>query len=255
MSYNKKYVISGDKMRVLEYSKPVSNMYKIKRSDFRKSQTPIRLDKSLYRTRMNIKDSIDSNITQYSKFITLTFEKDIQDRNKALEYFKAFTKRYKKHYKQPLKYVAIMELQTGSERHQSTLDSPRMVWHFHLISFNDFKLDLKEFEKKVWQYGITNTKRIDKVDNIGLYLMKYITKDFVDKQEKHSHLILKSQSLKKPVIKYGLNEKQPIIDIKKKVLTYKSDYSYTIPERVNKFTGEILKPEKVNVKLTEYTIQ
>ena len=230
-------------------------MYKIKRSDFRKSQTPIRLDKSLYRTRMNIKDSIDSNVTEYSKFITLTFAEDIKERSKALERFKAFTKRYKKFYKQPLKYVAIMELQAGSDRHESTLDSPRMVWHFHLISFNDFKLDLKEFEKNVWQYGITNTKKIDSVDNIGLYLMKYITKDFVDKQENHCHLILKSQGLKKPVIKYGLKDKQPIIDIKKKVLTFKSDYSYTIPEHVNKLTGEIKKPEKVLVNMKEYKIE
>lgn len=254
MAYNRKYILVNDVLRIYDYSKPVKNHYKINRDDFSKSLFSKKSNKSLYRTRCNLKDTIDCNITKYSKFITLTFEKDIQDRQKALEYFKAFTKRYKKRYKVPLKYVAIMELQTGSERHTSTLETPRNVWHFHLISFNDFKLDLKDFEKNVWQYGITNTKKIDSYKNIGLYLMKYITKDFVDYHKINDHMILKSHYLKKPVIDYGLNEKQPVFEYKKKVLKYTNEYSYTIPEHNNKLTGEIVKPEKVLVNMTEYTI-
>ena len=258
MVYDTKYELIGDKLRITNYSVPIANGYRAKRLDYSKDQTNDRSNKSLYRTRCNIKDTIDCNVGQYSKFITLTFKDDLyfEDRKEALKRFNLFTKRFKHHYNEPLRYVAIMELQTGSDRHQSTLESPRMVWHFHLVVFNDLKLDLNDFELNVWQYGITNTKKIDRVENIGLYLMKYITKDTIQFIKNGENMVFKSQGLKKPIISHGIDCKQPIIDVgnKKMVLSYSSNYKYIIPEHTNKTTGELIAGTQYDVVMKEYNL-
>ena len=265
--YKKRYEIINDNfIRIIEYDRSMRKDYTPTRKDYIKQKNGAKSEKSLYRTRNEIKNIIDANVNKYSKFITLTFKEDIKDRQIALERFKNFTKRYKYHFQEPLKYIGVMELQNGSERHGKTKDTARNVWHFHIIVFNERKLNLKEFDRDIWQNGHCNTKKIDSTDNIGRYLMKYITKE-ENEIGLHKKYVLRSQGLKKPLLLYDFKElrnvnDQIINDLVNENLenqiksdfknTYTGQYDFIIPERVNKKTGELIPPQPVSAKIKEY---
>lgn len=272
--YTKRYeIINDDFIRTIEYDYPMKRDYIPTRKDYTKAKNGIKSDKSLYRTRNEIKNIIDSNINKYSKFITLTFKEDIKDREIALDRFKNFTKRYKYHYGESLKYLGVMELQNGSVRHGKTKETARNVWHFHIVVFNERKLNLKEFDRDIWQNGHCNTKKIDSTDNIGRYLMKYITKEQAYMEDNkiliglHKKNILRSQGLKKPLVLYDYKElRNPNDQINNDLLnenltnqlnsnykeTYSTEYQFTIPARINKKTGEYIPSLPVTSKIKEY---
>jgi len=252
--YTKRYEIINDHfIRIIEYNVAMRKDYTSARKDYTKQKNGAKSEKSLYRTRNEIKDIIDANVNKYSKFITLTFKEDIKDREIALERFKNFTKRYKYHFKEPLKYIGVMELQNGSERHGKIKKTARNVWHFHIIVFNEKKLNLKEFDRDIWQNGHCNTRKIDNIDNIGRYLMKYITKE-QNEIGLHKRNILRSHGLKKPLLLYDFKELQNFNDqIKREYkIVYTGEYYFVVPERLNKKTGEIMPLQPVHAKIKEY---
>lgn len=248
--YIKKIEICGHLIREIKYSSPIPSHYRVVRDNYDKSDEGIKSDKSLYRTRNNVKNIIDCNVGQYSKFITLTFKEDIKSYSVAIKLFRLFKYRFKRKYGEPLKYVGIMELQEGSERHGMKHSDARLVWHFHLVVFNDLKLDLQDFEKNVWCYGITNTKKLDCSDNIGLYLMKYITKDTIA-FNKNAKIILVSQGLKRPTILKYLSDRE-CTKYKKGDVLFSKTIEYERPMYINKKTGEIVPAKTITSVMTEY---
>lgn len=173
------------------------------------------------------------NFNNGDKFITLTFdpkkvenEKDLYSLDYVDAEFKKFIKRFNYKFDTKLKYIAVRE----------THKSGRL--HFHMIC--DWKYEftsedqVKHFERylgtEVWKHGFVDIKSIDHVDNVGAYLIKYMTKNLAIDLFKGKKVYLCSKGLKRPMEYRGL-EAQTIIDYykleqKKEVFTnsYESEY-------------------------------
>ena len=183
IKYKRKIIVSGKLIQQYDYIKPISSGYVKARENYEKATDGEKHYKSLNRARNNMVRTINSNITKYSKFITLTVKENITDRDIFLKYFKNFRRNFKNNFNEPLKYLGVLEQQK------------RGAWHIHLVVFNNQKLDF-QLLKKCWTVGSVDIKLIDSVNNIGRYLAKYLTKEHVELNKK---AILKSRNLKKPI--------------------------------------------------------
>lgn len=182
MGYNRKIIISGNMIQVYDYLKPISNNFKTEREDFTKRADGEKSQFSLNRARNNMIRTINANVCQYSKFITLTTKENITDREQFLKMFDVFRRNFKNNFQEPLKYLGVLEQQK------------RGAWHIHLVVFNSKKLDF-QILKKCWSVGSVDLKKVDYTRNLGIYLAKYLTKDNIELNKK---AVLKSRNLNKP---------------------------------------------------------
>lgn len=126
-----------------------------------------------------------------SKFLTLTFKENLKDVKKANKEFKLFIKRLKqyinynfdKNFK--LKYLAVIEFQE------------RGAIHYHMLC-NIPYIDLHIIQNDIWKNGICFINKITHVDNLGAYIVKYITKDVNDFRLMGEKGYLRSNNLIKP---------------------------------------------------------
>lgn len=149
-----------------------------------------------------------------SKFITLTFKENIKDVKLANQHFKAFIRRLKKDYGQ-IKYVSVIEFQDKNKRG---------AVHYHMIANLPY-IKSNDLET-IWGNGFIKINSIDKVDNLGAYVIKYMTKDQADPRLQGLKAYNCSKGLERPYTvttwkegeeltkmifdKYALNEKRPV---------------------------------------------
>lgn len=143
-----------------------------------------RFKKSLYRAVSTIHELVACNVGIHScptekkptvKFVTLTFQDNVQDIEVANDEFKKFMKRLNYHLfgvkKNLIKYVVVPELQG------------RGAWHFHMITFNMPYIKRDELIA-LWGNGIMVGIEVVKGDNgekydagrVANYVTKYLTK-------------------------------------------------------------------------------
>lgn len=167
------------------------------------------------------------NFSADDKFITLTYKLNMKDLDRADDDFKKFIKRLKYKFKiKNMKYLAVRERQK------------RGAIHFHMLCDWDIELHseehIRELERfigqEVWKHGFVDIKPIGHVDNVGAYLIKYMTKNLSLELYKNKKLYLCSRGLDRP-LEYKENEAEAIIDYynldnKKEVFTnsYESEY-------------------------------
>lgn len=143
------------------------------------------------RRRNAIRQLVCMNFDSGSKFVTLTFdnarEHDIKDVKQSNDYFRKFVKRMKYRYPD-FKYVAVIEFQDKNGRG---------AIHYHMICNLPFvkKSELRD----IWNGGHVKINRIDKVDNVGAYVIKYMAKDTTDTRLCGENAYLHSRGLEKPV--------------------------------------------------------
>jgi hypothetical protein len=158
--------------------------------------------KARMRERRNkIRRLICQNFDSESKFITLTFrdteEFDIRNVKECNQRFKLFIKRMRYKYKD-LKYVAVIEFQDKNSRG---------AVHYHMIC--NLPYVKKQELAKTWGEGFVKINAIDKVDNIGAYVIKYMTAESGDKRLQAENGYLRSQNLENPVeLKSWVQEEQ-----------------------------------------------
>lgn len=138
-----------------------------------------------------IRQLICANFDSKSKFITLTFndkqKHDIQNVQECNKYFKLFLLRLR--YKYPeVQYVAVIEFQDKNGRGSV---------HYHMVSNLPY-VKKKELQE-IWEGGFVKINAIDKVDNVGAYVIKYMTEDMSDKRLCGEHAYLYSRGLEKPL--------------------------------------------------------
>jgi hypothetical protein len=198
-SYNSKIVVSGKHAESYTYNKPVWREFKKKTQEREKDKPQkepeqlsikeqLKLQKqkqqySVNRTRTEIRRLINSN-PQITKFMTLTFAKNITDLKEANYIFNQFIKRMT--YKYPsFEYLAIPEFQK------------RGAVHYHLIC----KMPFVHFSKiyEIWGHGNIDIKKIQSVTNIGAYVCKYLSKDMFDERTFGKKKFFRSQTLKQPI--------------------------------------------------------
>lgn len=147
--------------------------------------------KQTQRKRRNmIRQLICSNFDCQSKFITLTFgncDHDIKDVKQCNKQFNLFTHRIRRRYPD-FKYVAVVEFQDKNDRG---------AVHYHMICNLPYikKSELAE----LWGNGFIKINAIDKVDNVGAYVIKYMTTDIDDKRLQGLKAYNCSKGLQKPV--------------------------------------------------------
>lgn len=188
MPYHQRIVETPYMRRVYTYTNQVPSDFEAKRDNYDKSLVGDKTDKSLRRTRDNLALTIQCNIKQYSKFLTLTTQENIKDCSVFLDKFKRFKEAYKRKYKQSIQYSAVMETQE------------RGAWHIHMVAYNlTQKLDFHDIDQ-LWQRvagkGHVDFKVVDSYTNMFKYLIKYLTKEEMKINKK---AVLSSKGLKRPI--------------------------------------------------------
>lgn len=141
--------------------------------------------------RNRIRQLVCTNFDSGSKFVTLTFNDghdfDIKDVQACNRFFKRFIQRLRFRYPD-LKYVAVIEFQDKNGRG---------AVHYHMICNLPYikKSELQE----IWRGGFVKINAIDKVDNVGAYVVKYMCKDTEDKRLCGENAYLHSKGLQEPV--------------------------------------------------------
>lgn len=141
--------------------------------------------------RNRIRQLVCSNFDSGSKFVTLTFDNsrdfDITDVQACNKYFKQFIQRLRYRYAD-LQYLAVIEFQDKNGRG---------AVHYHMICNLPF---IKKNElADIWRAGFVKINRIDKVDNVGAYVIKYMCKDTEDTRLCGENAYMHSKGLKEPV--------------------------------------------------------
>lgn len=173
------------------------------------------------RARNELRRLILANFDNNSKFVTLTFRdgavSDVTNVRECNKAFELYMKRLRKQYGD-FKYVKVIEFQDANDRG---------AVHYHVM----FSLPYVDSEKmaKIWRNGFIGINRIDHVDNVGAYVMKYMVKDFADQRLAGEKAYSASKNLTRPIVLYG-HEAAEIIETylqnKKEVFanSYESEY-------------------------------
>lgn len=221
-NYNLKVIRSGDIVEVYAYDKKVYYNYegfqcqkdKVKSEDWNGKS-----ENSLRRSRRNIRRVIWSNISQYSKFLTLTYAENMQDLDKFYFDWKMFVKSMsRKGY--CLKYLYVLEYQE------------RGSIHAHVLIFNDEFIPWQAI-KDSWTHGVIDIHKIRDIGNLGAYVCKYLTKDTLAEYNSKSYHC--SRGLKRSVErKITLEDAEPILQelFATGEVTYTNKYNVTYDDIV-----------------------
>lgn len=158
---------------VEEKTSTSSNAGKLTEKEIKERESD-NLRRSLSRTVQTLRRRINANIGRWgidtAKFMTLTFKQNITEHEIGNKEFTKFIRRLNKHVfkkESGLKYVCVVERQK------------RGALHYHVIFFNLPYVPFQEL-LGVWENGEQRGLRINKIDtieNVGSYVVKYISKD------------------------------------------------------------------------------
>lgn len=153
---------------------------------------------------------INTNADILTKFVTLTYAENQTDVNQANRDFKNFIHRLKTwleehHPGHDLAYVAVIEFQK------------RGAVHYHVL-FNLPFIRNKSL-RDIWGHGFVKITKIDKVTNVGAYVVKYMTKDERDERLWGKKMYFTSRNLEKP---FEFTKKEEIQQIEETLLAGRS---------------------------------
>lgn len=200
-----KYFITGNVIEVYTYENYIAGSGgKRERKEIEKeiNEACERNYKNHCQTRLNnIRRLACSNFSKDSTFVTLTFDDkkvdfNIRNVQECRIQFKNFIKRLKYELKnQDLKYLAVIEFQDANDRG---------AIHYHVL-FNVPYIDFYILSN-IWGLGYVFINKINHVDNVGAYLVKYICKDGGDKRLMGQQAYLHSRNLILPKTTILLDE-------------------------------------------------
>lgn len=173
------------------------------------------------------------NFNSGDKFLTLTFDpKKVSDLNLLYSIdwvdneFKKFIKRFNYKYGVNLKYIAVREQHKTGRLHFHMLCN----WDKELIYEDEIREVERYIGEKVWKHGFVDIKILDHVDNVGAYIIKYMTKAVSIEFFKGKKVYLCSKGLERPLVykdyQADLIIQQYELEQKKEVFTnsYISEY-------------------------------
>lgn len=142
-------------------------------------------ERVLARARTSVRRLVNCN-PDLNKFFTLTFAENVTNFAFANECFRKYVMRLKYNYKSDLKYLVVPEFQK------------RGAIHFHVLCNLQYVPVAQLAE--LWGFGFCRINRIDNVTNVGLYVSKYIQKQFDDERLHTKKCYWGSRNLKRPVV-------------------------------------------------------
>jgi len=242
----KKVIVTNHVIEVYEYERmPGGSDFSAKDDDYdaldlENIKLEPKEDRQAERRQQTLRDARNTarrlalmNFDSGDKFITLTFDpKKVKDESLlySLDFvdkeFKKFIQRFNYRFDTKLKYLAVRETHKSGRLHFHMLCD----WKKNLI----FEDEIREFERfigeKVWKHGFVDIKQLDHVDNVGAYIIKYMTKNVSVEFFKGKKVFLPSKGLERPIVYKDYEAEQIIkfydIETKKEVFTnsYESEY-------------------------------
>jgi len=174
-----KAIETGKFIQIFSYRNPIEYGYESPKKSLTgfalKTDINLIAQISANRAKSHLRALIIGNMYHYLQykpvFLTLTFTENIQSLEKANYKFRQFIKRfdYKLGYK--LRYVSVPEFQE------------RGAVHYHLIIFNIPFIKGQDIEK-IWAYGKTDIKLVNRGTGAFNYIVKYLNKSFKDARYK-----------------------------------------------------------------------
>lgn len=211
--YNTKLIQSGDIIEMYHYEEPRAIGYKVERKGAHTgdktyidsttgeimTEEQIKINnrkKNSTRQKMNLIRLANTNFRGKNvRFLTLTFRENLQDIKKANKVFNQFVKnlnyQLKKAGKPAVKYLVVIEFQK------------RGAIHYHALTKMEFTR--VEIIRDCWRKaskdygGNVDIRRVDRVDNIGAYISKYMSKANEDLRLAGEKQYWSSRGLRKPV--------------------------------------------------------
>lgn len=201
-----KMVVTGHIIEIYTYEKtpllPGKKREKRKESDL--DQEEITFDNSLkdrqnnmMKARNKLRRLISANFDHHSKFITLTFADNLSDVKQANLHFKKFVMRLRYKYGS-FKYIAVVEFQK------------RGAVHYHMIS--NLPYIENSLLSEIWGHGFVKINDVTHVDNVGAYMIKYMTKDSSDTRLMGLKSYQASRNLERPMEYIG-DEAERILNL------------------------------------------
>ncbi len=256
-----KAIITGNLHELFIYKEPVQygfkytkeQLYARKRKAFSnsldmtveeiKERQQLYLKCSSERAKLKIRRLIQGNMYRYSerpKFLTLTFDRQIEDLKSANKEFTNFIKRFDRYLGYKVRYVAVPEFQKNGRV------------HYHMILFNSTFIAGLFIEKRIWKNGGTNIQTTYKTKGLATYMTKYISKSFLDPRYKSHKRYFFSLEEHTTIERQEEIVKKIINSMDSKDLFYQ--YSYFIYDYSIKDENERLKKPKNHVVKYEYMV-
>lgn len=186
--------------------------------------------------RWQIARIVDCNFDENTKFVTLTFKKNIKDIAYTNAEFENFIKRFNYQLfhvkKAQLKYLAVWERQK------------RGAIHYHVIFFDLPYVKNKDLQR-CWGHGFVKINKVDvdSKENRGRYVSKYFSKD-IDEKEYKQKAFFKSQKLKMPIVTHKYQDE--LQDFSDSIVVYTKEYTRRVPDFYTPSgTGELQFKESV----------
>ena len=234
-----KLVVCGDVVYWYEYDKPPTKHRADKRTeddfnaldlfDTKLFDFDLKEDRKAERRSQTLRDG--SNLVRQlaqlnfkpeeSTFLTLTFREHVTDINYSDEEYKKFFKRLRYHFCIPdMKYLAVRELTKQGRIHYHLLINSRLSLPDLPDGYARYKglngrtynnsiahqyelehvLDMENRISDIWRHGWVDVKPLyGEIDNLGAYLVKYMTKNIALELFPGKNFYLASQGLQRPV--------------------------------------------------------
>ncbi|MDR2571239.1 MAG: hypothetical protein LBD23_13265 [Oscillospiraceae bacterium] len=204
--------------------------------EFKTSTKRIENKESVSRSLKNLRDIINTNITDNKRvlWVTLTYKKNMTDNVRLYHDYRKFNMRFQRYLKNnklpKCEYIATAEPQG------------RGAWHLHILFI--FKSKAPFIKNKplamLWGHGFVSITSLRKIDNVGVYLTAYlsnldITEELTELESSHKKSIIKgariklyptgfriyrcSRGIKKPTV-YETTEREAMRKVKGAALTY-----------------------------------
>lgn len=207
-AYNMKVIVSGGVYEFYRYEDTMFRGYEQKRSSSSKNTfynsegeevqvdhetgelIPKKLNsrgRSNIRARNELRRLALCNFSNKSTFLTLTFRENMEDLTEANKMFKAFVRKIKKE-RPDFKYIAVIEFQKRGAIHY------HLLCNLKYMRFNK----IRSYWRDVVGEGNIDSERITHVDNIGAYVIKYMTKEDADPRLIGKKMYQTSQGLDRP---------------------------------------------------------
>jgi hypothetical protein len=170
---------------------PYHDIYQKTRNPFTADKEWIKVDKTpgewkksnAINRRNKARRLLSANFDRNSKFVTLTFAENVTDLDEANREFTKFIQRLRRRYDN-FQYLAVVEFQK------------RGAVHYHMIS--DLPYIANSKLRDLWRNGFVRINNIDHVNNIGAYVVKYMTKEGDNEKLQGRKTYFPSRGLKQP---------------------------------------------------------
>ncbi len=241
-NYKSKLVVSGSFIEEYIYENEIRAgkkriVRKKRRNKEQREQTEMRSG-ALRRTRMNIMRLVNSN-PDFITFLTLTFDenkfenkKDITEFKKCNYLFMTFMQRLK--YNFPgIKYLAVPEFQGDYYFRTKIKKEFGGAIHYHLLL--NQKIETNKIEK-IWRHGFVKINKIKSINNVGLYVSKYLSKESFNRKYFGKKKFFYSRNLNRPQEYRGKTGEEMLSSYPALDKVYEKEFK-------NKYRGEV----KVNI--------